>query len=506
MARQRVQKVMIILRIEGRKTVGRVVEDDVEADRSDAAPGQAVNQLGPEGGEEDSRGRGELVRAEAIAVDGDDRDRLAAAPWPRPVGRQSQVVEEPVDPVERGSGRQARCQGESRGQGRGNRTMVPPRKSWTRHGAASVDAQHHQRAARTRRHRDKAVLDGVGLVAHLHSQHIALFGRQRRCSGGLGRAAVDKVEAEQRAFALVLHVNGSLGYPVGAPARENDLGVDRQARRQVARNPSAGAPRQLVDPWARAGHFLLDLSIGGKIAVAELQRSAGHGDELAFAIVEEGKLNRGPELNCGIHRDFRPDRQIGSGLASHLHHDPGSIGLGAGRRHYRQQRGKQRSVQAVSNVDHNVSRKRGAAPRNYIAGSFIADCATHPCYCSRATVISRIALGLTEVGCCRSLVNSFTRSLSQNSRPATVISRRPRKISTCPLSTSSNAFVKAPWPQLFSSYATSLPCEAANTTIPFSALAKSFTTPVTSGCARRGPPITEPDWQVSKKNSAVPRI
>ena len=83
---------------------------------------------------------------------------------------------------------------------------------------------------------------------------------------------------------------------------------------------------------------------------------------------------------------------------------------------------------------------------------------------SRATAISRIALGLTEVGCWRSLVNSFTRSLSQNSRPATVISLRPRKMSACPLSASSRALLKAPCPQSFSSYATSLPSEAANTT------------------------------------------
>src|SRR5215472_15286879 len=110
MARQGVEKGAIILRIEGRKTVGRVVEDDVEADRSDAAPGQAVDQLGPEGGEEDPRGRRELVRRKAVAVDGDYRDRLAAGAWPSLVNRQPQVVEEPVDPIERSAGRQARGQ------------------------------------------------------------------------------------------------------------------------------------------------------------------------------------------------------------------------------------------------------------------------------------------------------------------------------------------------------------------------------------------------------------
>src|SRR4029077_13638756 len=48
-------------------------------------------------------------------------------------------------------------------------------------------------------------------------------------------------------------------------------------------------------------------------------------------------------------------------------------------------------------------------------------------YRNQAIEISRMVFGLDEVGCWRSSVNSFTRSLSHNSRPATVISRRPRK-------------------------------------------------------------------------------
>jgi len=55
-------------------------------------------------------------------------------------------------------------------------------------------------------------------------------------------------------------------------------------------------------------------------------------------------------------------------------------------------------------------------------------------------------------------------------------------LSAAPVSASTSALVKA----------------------PFSALAKAFTTPLTSGRAALPPTDTLPEWQVSKKNSALP--
>src|SRR3984893_15445026 len=266
-----------------------MAEDDVEADPPYAARGQAVDHSGPEGSEEYAWGRGEFGGREAVMVDRDDSDRLAADTRPHPMARQRQVIEEPVDSRDRDVGRQARPKGETRGQDRCYRAMVPPRRSYARRGEArSVDAQPHQRAARARCHRDKAVLDGVGLIAHLHTEYIAMFCGQHFSSRGLGRAAIDQVEAKQRALALVRRVNGGFGYPVGAPPSKNDLGVDRQSRRQIARNPPRGSPPELIDAGARTGLLPLALAAIGKIAGADLKCSASHGDELAFAIVEEG--------------------------------------------------------------------------------------------------------------------------------------------------------------------------------------------------------------------------
>ena len=85
-AGQRVIESAIVLRIERRKAVGRVAEDDVEADRLDSGLGQAVDQPGPDGAEEDARGGGQLFRVEAAAVHRDHCDRLAAGAWSHLVG------------------------------------------------------------------------------------------------------------------------------------------------------------------------------------------------------------------------------------------------------------------------------------------------------------------------------------------------------------------------------------------------------------------------------------
>ncbi len=62
MAGQGVVETAIVLCVERRKPVGRIAEDDVEADRLHSGLGQPVDKLGPERAEKDARGGCELFR------------------------------------------------------------------------------------------------------------------------------------------------------------------------------------------------------------------------------------------------------------------------------------------------------------------------------------------------------------------------------------------------------------------------------------------------------------
>ena len=65
------------MRVESRKPVGRVVEDDIEADHLGAVLGQSIDQLGPDRPKEDARRRRELLGVEAAAIERDDGKRIA---------------------------------------------------------------------------------------------------------------------------------------------------------------------------------------------------------------------------------------------------------------------------------------------------------------------------------------------------------------------------------------------------------------------------------------------